>query len=93
MAVALAGLVGCTGGGSLLEGKSGAPGDTIRITPEDGAKSVRVSARIEVRVPDGRIERVTVARVEDAQRTELPGRISADGRTWRPGDGARVAPS
>ncbi len=93
MAVALAGLVGCTDGGSLLEGKSGAPGDTIRITPEDGAKSVRVSARIEVRVPDGRIERVTVARVEDAQRTELPGRISADGRTWRPGDGARVAPS
>ncbi|WP_446038286.1 L,D-transpeptidase [Streptomyces sp. SID1121] len=93
VAVALAGLVGCTDGGSLLEGKSGAPGDTIRITPEDGAKSVRVSARIEVRVPDGRIERVTVARVEDAQRTELPGRISADGRTWRPGDGARVAPS
>ncbi|MFJ1596976.1 Ig-like domain-containing protein [Streptomyces sp. NPDC088261] len=93
VAAALAGLVGCTSGGSLLEGKSGAPGDTIRITPEDGATSVRVSGRIEVRVPDGRIERVTVARVEDAQRTELPGRISPDGRTWRPGDGARVAPS
>ncbi|WP_327234393.1 Ig-like domain-containing protein [Streptomyces sp. NBC_01317] len=93
LVAALAGLVGCTSGGSLPEGKSGAPGDTIRITPEDGAKSVRVSGRIEVRVPDGRIERVTVARVEDARRTELPGRISPDGRTWRPGSGARVAPS
>jgi lipoprotein-anchoring transpeptidase ErfK/SrfK len=90
---ALAGLVGCTGGGSLLEGKSRAPGDTIRITPEDGARSVGVSERIEVKVPDGRIERVTVVRVEDAQRTELPGRIAADGRSWRPGSGARVAPA
>ncbi|MFJ2649585.1 Ig-like domain-containing protein [Streptomyces sp. NPDC087420] len=93
LVAALAGLVGCTGGGGPPEGKSGAPGDTIRITPEDGATSVRVSGRIEVRVPDGRIQRVTVARVEDGRRTELPGRISQDGRSWRPGGGARVAPS
>ncbi|QIQ02575.1 L,D-transpeptidase [Streptomyces liangshanensis] len=93
LVAALAGLAGCTGSGGLLEGKSGAPGDTIRITPEDGAKSVRVSGRIEVRVPDGRIERVTVARIEDGRRTELPGRTSPDRRSWRPASGARVAPS
>ncbi|MFI5753968.1 Ig-like domain-containing protein [Streptomyces sp. NPDC051569] len=87
----LTGLAGCTAAETFTEGKSRAPGDTIRVTPEDGAKSIGRTDPIEVRVPDGRLERVTVVQVEDAQPTELRGRISADGRSWRPVTGARVA--
>ncbi|MFD7088434.1 Ig-like domain-containing protein [Streptomyces sp. NPDC056730] len=87
----LAGLAGCAGTESFTEGKSRAPGDTIRITPEDGTKGIGRSDPIAVRVPDGRLERVKVVQVEDAQPTELRGRISADGRSWTPESGARVA--
>ncbi|GGJ74696.1 lipoprotein [Streptomyces camponoticapitis] len=80
----LAGLTGCTVGETFTESKSRAPGDTIRISPDDGAKDIKRGDRIEVKVPDGRLERVEVARVGNAQRTELPGRISEDGLVWTP---------
>ena len=87
----VAGLTGCTGEETFMEGKSRASGDTIRITPEDGAKGIGRTDRIEVRVPDGRLERVEVTQVEDATPTELPGEISEDGRSWTPEKGAMVA--
>ncbi|MFD5112498.1 Ig-like domain-containing protein [Streptomyces sp. NPDC058220] len=94
----LAGLAGCTGGDdsgdtgkkSFTKGTSRAPGDTIRITPDNGAKGIGLTDRIEVKVPDGRLERVTVMQIEDAQPTELLGQISKDGRSWTPARGARV---
>ncbi|WP_329035959.1 Ig-like domain-containing protein [Streptomyces sp. NBC_01725] len=86
----LAGLTGCTVGETFTESKSRAPGDTIRISPEDGARNIKRGDRIEVRVPDGRLERVEVARVDGAQRTKLPGRTSDDGLVWSPDADARV---
>ncbi|WP_405612019.1 Ig-like domain-containing protein [Streptomyces sp. NBC_01511] len=86
----LAGLTGCTVGETFTESKSRAPGDTIRISPDDGARNIKRGDRIEVRIPDGRLERVEVAQVDNAQRTELPGRISDDGLVWTPGADTRV---
>ncbi|MET9620515.1 MULTISPECIES: Ig-like domain-containing protein [unclassified Streptomyces] len=100
----VAGLVGCTetdgdgggggGGGGTgvsVPGKARAPGDVIRISPEDGSRAVPADGPIEVRVDGGRLERVSVVQVEDAQRAEVPGEISADGQRWRPSSGARLA--
>ncbi|MFD5751150.1 Ig-like domain-containing protein [Streptomyces sp. NPDC127033] len=92
-------LAGCTGGAALLEGKDGTvtgtpagdSADTIAVTPKDGAKGVARTDRIEVRIPDGRLERVKVTQVEDARPAELRGRISPDGRSWSPSGGAVVA--
>ncbi|MFD3924110.1 Ig-like domain-containing protein [Streptomyces sp. NPDC058595] len=86
----LAGLTGCTVGETFTESKSRAPGDTIRISPEDGARNIKRGDRIEVRIPDGRLERVDVARVDGAQRTKLPGLTSDDGLVWSPEAEARV---
>lgn len=87
----MGGLAGCSGGGSFLAGKSGAPGDSIQVTPGNGTKGVGRSDRIAVKVAEGRLERVEVRRVEDAVREPLAGRISADGRSWAPLSGERVA--
>ncbi|MFE5488223.1 Ig-like domain-containing protein [Streptomyces sp. NPDC056527] len=96
----VAGLAGCTdkggdgGGGGIdisLPGKARAPGDVIRISPEDGSRAVPAEGPIEVRVDSGRLERVTVVQVEDAQRTAVPGAISEDGLRWRPNADARLA--
>ncbi len=69
-------------GGAL--GKPPAPEDVIRVTPDDGSKAVRPGDRLQVRVPGGRLEKVTVVKSQDAQETPVPGRISEDGLTWRP---------
>ncbi|MEU0008471.1 Ig-like domain-containing protein [Streptomyces sp. NPDC006314] len=69
-------------GGAL--GKPRAPEDVIRVTPEDGSKAVRSGDRLRVRVPGGRLEKVTVVKSQDAQDSPVPGRISDDGLTWRP---------
>ncbi|AEY91806.1 hypothetical protein AQJ11_22605 [Streptomyces corchorusii] len=69
-------------GGTL--GRSPAPEDVIRVTPDDGSKAVRPGDRLQVRVPGGRLEKVTVVKSQDAQETPVPGRISEDGLTWRP---------
>ncbi|KOX17857.1 lipoprotein [Streptomyces sp. NRRL F-6491] len=95
----LAGLAGCTGadGGGGVDlsppGKGRAPGDVIRVTPEDGSRAVPAGAPVEVRVDSGRLERVTVARIEDGRRTEVAGEISADGLRWRPPARSRLAPA
>ncbi|WP_274562175.1 L,D-transpeptidase [Streptomyces spiramyceticus] len=83
----IAGLTGCTvggGGDAWSDEKPRSPRDTIRVVPEDGARGVRADSRVEVKVDDGRLERVTVVRVEDVEQQEVEGRISADGRSWEP---------
>ncbi|MFH8804847.1 Ig-like domain-containing protein [Streptomyces sp. NPDC017936] len=84
----LAGAAGCTGEspGALNRalGKPPAPEDVIRVAPDDGTKEVRPESRLRVRVPDGHLESVKVVMSQDAQETEVRGRISADGLTWRP---------
>ncbi|MFF1444852.1 Ig-like domain-containing protein [Streptomyces sp. NPDC058295] len=87
----LAGAAGCTGedsrsGLDRVLGKPPAPEDVIRVTPADGTKGVRPEERLLVRVPGGRLESVKVVRSQDAQETPVPGRITADGASWRPDD-------
>ncbi|MGQ4401415.1 Ig-like domain-containing protein [Streptomyces hayashii] len=89
----LAGAAGCTGGDSdsrsgldRMLGKPPAPEDVIGVTPRDGAKGVRPGERLRVRVPDGRLESVKVVRSQDAEETEVKGRIAANGLSWRPDD-------
>ncbi|EPH43958.1 putative L,D-transpeptidase [Streptomyces aurantiacus JA 4570] len=94
--MAWAGLVlGATGcSGSEFDGMLGKPprpAEAIRVTPDDGDKNVRRGERLEVRVPDGRLESVRVVRSQDAQETEVAGRIVEDGTTWRPRDGGGLA--
>ncbi|MEU4267113.1 Ig-like domain-containing protein [Streptomyces sp. NPDC026092] len=98
VAALVAGVAGCTGtgegGGGIdlpLPGKARAPGDVIRVSPEDGSKGVPAEGPIEIRVDSGRLERVTVVRVEDAQRTAVAGAISEDGLRWRPKPDSRLA--
>ncbi|MFF9090297.1 Ig-like domain-containing protein [Streptomyces sp. NPDC014991] len=85
-------LVGCSSDGSGPLDMGGGPGrppaaeDVIRVTPADGGKAVRPGERLRVRVPGGRLEKVTVVREQDAQSSPIPGRISDDGLTWRPDD-------
>ncbi|WP_329221215.1 Ig-like domain-containing protein [Streptomyces sp. NBC_01485] len=89
----LAGAAGCTGGDGdsrsgldRMLGKPPAPEDVIRVTPQDNAKGVRPGAGLRVRVPDGRLESVKVVRSQDAQEAEVPGKVAADGLSWRPDD-------
>ncbi|MER7719161.1 Ig-like domain-containing protein [Streptomyces flaveolus] len=89
----LAGAAGCTSGGSGIGsgigevfGKPPAPEDVIRVTPDDASKGVRPERELSVRVPEGRLESVKVVKSQDAQETRVPGRISADGLSWKPAD-------
>ncbi|GAA3498772.1 Ig-like domain-containing protein [Streptomyces prasinosporus] len=47
---------------------------------------MRPDAGLRVRVADGRLESVKVVMEQDARESPVPGRISADGLTWRPDD-------
>ncbi|WP_408050576.1 L,D-transpeptidase family protein [Streptomyces sp. HO565] len=92
------GAAGCTSGGSgigpgngELFGKPPAPEDVIRVTPDDASKGVRPEGELSVRVPGGRLESVKVVKSQDAQETPVPGRISADGLSWKPGTKVTVA--
>ncbi|MFG2299111.1 Ig-like domain-containing protein [Streptomyces sp. NPDC048603] len=85
----LGGLSGCTAdGGSPVEvalpGKPRSPEEAIRITPEDNAKAVPADGPLSVSVPEGRLERVAVTKVEDAQQEQVPGTIAPDGLSWSP---------
>ncbi|MFD8981503.1 Ig-like domain-containing protein [Streptomyces sp. NPDC059564] len=85
----LGGLTGCTkDGGSPVEialpGKPRSPDEAIRISPEDNAKGVPAEGPLRVHVPEGRLERVVVTKVEDAQEERVPGAIAADGLSWSP---------
>ncbi|MFE7854566.1 Ig-like domain-containing protein [Streptomyces sp. NPDC057403] len=85
-------LAGCTSPPRIDEalGKPPAPEDVIRVSPDDGSKSVRPDQRLVVRVPSGRLESVKVVRAQDAQESEVPGHVSEDGLRWEPDD-ARLA--
>ncbi|MEV6050507.1 Ig-like domain-containing protein [Streptomyces sp. NPDC052107] len=89
-------LAGCSFGGSGTLGLDGAPGrppapeDVIHVTPDDDSKAVRPDRPLRIEVPDGRLQKVTVVRSQDAQDSPVPGHIGADGRTWHP-DAARLA--
>ncbi|GAA3376520.1 Ig-like domain-containing protein [Streptomyces sp. W1SF4] len=93
----LGGLAGCTeDGGSPVEiqlpGKPRSPDEAIRVTPDDNAKGVPAEGPLRVNVPEGRLERVRVTKVEDAQEEEVPGEIAADGLSWSPDpDAGRLA--
>uniref|UniRef100_A0AAU2K196 Ig-like domain-containing protein n=1 Tax=Streptomyces sp. NBC_00049 TaxID=2903617 RepID=A0AAU2K196_9ACTN len=85
----LGGLAGCTKDGRPpveieLPGKPRSPDEAIRITPDDNAKGVQADGRLTVTVPEGRLERVVVTKVEDAQQEEVPGSIAPDGLSWSP---------
>ncbi|MEV7398796.1 Ig-like domain-containing protein [Streptomyces sp. NPDC091267] len=81
---ALAVLTGCSGTDSIIGGKPRSPQEAIRITPQDRAEDVGPDSRVEVKVPDGRLESVRVVRIEDAQAQEVRGLIAKDGRSWTP---------
>ncbi|MGW7189199.1 L,D-transpeptidase [Streptomyces sp. NPDC054838] len=88
-AALLGGLSGCTGDGRSpveiqLPGKPRSPDEAIRIVPEDNAKGVPADGPLTVKVAEGRLERVVVTKVEDAQEERLPGAIAADGLSWSP---------
>lgn len=89
----LAGLAGCTADGRppveiQLPGKPRSPDEAIRITPDDNAKGVPADGRLMVAVPEGRLERVVVTKVEDAQEEKVPGAIAEDGLSWSPDESA-----
>ncbi|MFF7855905.1 Ig-like domain-containing protein [Streptomyces sp. NPDC007904] len=83
----LTGAAGCSTDGPV-GGAFGPPGaeGVIQVAPDDGSKDVRPDAGLRVRVPDGRLESVEVVTSQDARESPVPGRISADGLTWRPDD-------
>ncbi|WP_458246765.1 Ig-like domain-containing protein [Streptomyces sp. MAI_2237] len=85
-------LAGCTSPPRIDEalGKPPAPEDVIRVSPDDGSKSIRPDQRLVVRVPSGRLESVKVVKAQDAQETEVPGHVSDDGLRWEP-DERRLA--
>lgn len=68
-------------------GKPSSPEDVIRISPADGSVGVRPEEKLSVRVPGGRLESVRVVKSQDARRTPVPGRVSADGLRWEPDEG------
>ncbi|ANP56373.1 hypothetical protein AVL59_08195 [Streptomyces griseochromogenes] len=86
-------LAGCSAAGSAgldidrILGKPPAPENVIRVAPDDGSKDVRPKDRLRVRVPDGRLEKVTVVKSQDAQDSPVPGHVTPDGLTWEPDDG------
>ncbi|MFI8088572.1 Ig-like domain-containing protein [Streptomyces sp. NPDC086080] len=83
----LTGTAGCTPDGPV-DGVFGPPGrgDVIRVTPADGSEGVRPGSALRVRVPEGRLESVKVVVSQDARESPVPGRLSADGLTWKPDD-------
>ncbi|MFC6983518.1 L,D-transpeptidase [Streptomyces cirratus] len=88
-AALLGGLSGCTKDGRSpveiqLPGKPRSPDEAIRITPEDNAKGVPADGPLTVKVAEGRLERVVVTKVEDAQEERVPGDIAEDGLSWSP---------
>ncbi|MEV5612096.1 Ig-like domain-containing protein [Streptomyces sp. NPDC052225] len=85
------GLAGCDSG--EVFGKPRSPEDLIRVTPDDASKDVKADRKLQVEVPEGRLESVKVVRVQDAQEEKVPGRLDDDGSRWRPTgpDGGRLS--
>lgn len=80
-------LAGCQDAEVFVGGTPRSPEQTIRVVPHNGAHGVRADGRFEVRVPEGRLERVEVSRTGGAGRQPVAGRISPDGMIWRPAQG------
>ncbi|MFI9027056.1 Ig-like domain-containing protein [Streptomyces sp. NPDC053560] len=76
-------LAGCRGPGGWTSDEPPSPKEAVRVHPDDGARGVPADHRIEVRVPDGRLERVEVTRAGDTGSELVPGRLTPDGRGWR----------
>lgn len=85
----LAAASGCTSG--TWFGGAHAAADTIVVAPLDGSRNVPLGRRIGVRVRAGRLTSVRVVRHQDARTVRVPGRVSADGLSWRPAGGGRLA--
>ncbi|MDF6044968.1 Ig-like domain-containing protein [Streptomyces sp. JH14] len=77
-------LTGCTGTESFVNGKPRSVRGGITIVPRDGARDIGADARVEVKVPSGRLESVKVTQIEDARRRDVRGKISQDGLSWAP---------
>ncbi|MFJ8824657.1 Ig-like domain-containing protein [Streptomyces sp. NPDC102467] len=77
----LGGLAGCDAGGTF--GKPRSPEELIRVAPDDASKDVKADDRLQVEVPEGRLESVKVVKVQDAQEEAVPGRLEDDGTRWR----------
>ncbi|NBM18861.1 Ig-like domain-containing protein [Streptomyces sp. GC420] len=58
-------------------------GATIRITPEDRSDNASINATA-VKVSGGKLTEVELTTAQDGQ--EVPGKISADGKSWKPAD-------
>ncbi|MFD0063670.1 Ig-like domain-containing protein [Streptomyces sp. NPDC056690] len=82
-AVVLTGVTGCTAAGDLF-GKSRSPEEAIKVVPANGTKNVAADRSIEVTVPDGHLESVKVAKLQDGEEVPVKGRIDDDGTRWRP---------
>ncbi|WP_030258290.1 L,D-transpeptidase family protein [Streptomyces violens] len=76
-------LAACQGPGGWTSDAPRPAHEAVRVVPDDGARGVRADHRIEVRVPDGRLERVEVTRAGDTGSAPVPGRLSPDGLGWR----------
>ncbi|MFH8552442.1 Ig-like domain-containing protein [Streptomyces celluloflavus] len=87
LVIALVGMV--AGGCGIAEVVAGVLGsqEKIIVAPDDGAQGVRRRERFEVRVADGRLERVEAKRTGGDGQEPVAGRISPDGRSWRPAPG------
>ncbi|MGW1836284.1 Ig-like domain-containing protein [Streptomyces sp. NPDC002067] len=81
---ALTAMTGCAVPDLLGGDKPPGPEQGIDIEPGDGARDVGENGRFVIRVPDGRLQRVTVRRSGDGGTARVSGRISRDGLTWRP---------
>ncbi|MFH9226112.1 Ig-like domain-containing protein [Streptomyces lydicus] len=80
-------LTGCADSAFFDPGAPPSPEETISVVPHNGAHGVRADGRLEIRVPQGRLERVEVSRTGVAGRQRVAGRISPDGTVWRPDRG------
>ncbi|MEU2445085.1 Ig-like domain-containing protein [Streptomyces althioticus] len=78
---------GCSSEGPVA-GAFGPPGrgEIIQVSPRDGSKGVRPGDALRVRVAEGRLESVKAVVSQDARESPVPGRISEDGRSWKPDD-------
>nr|WP_156699144.1 Ig-like domain-containing protein [Streptomyces sp. Z38] len=78
---------GCNSEGPV-PGAFGPPGreETVQVSPRDGSKGVRPGDALRVRATEGRLESVKAVVSQDARESPVPGRISDDGRTWKPDD-------
>ncbi|MEV4613397.1 Ig-like domain-containing protein [Kitasatospora sp. NPDC049258] len=82
-------LAGCGGPAARPSGDAAGPAPApppvsraqLAVTPGDGAQEIPAEGPVRVTVSEGRLRSVRLA---DDQGTEVPGRISADGRSWSP---------